>query len=64
MNNIPDEIVHKIWSFIKINTSITYIPVGDGEQTHMIFNKKIYPYTLVNNEWALFYKNLSIRGRL
>ena len=54
MNSLSIDILHIILNKIDIQTSIKYIPYGDGEQNYSIFYKK-NPYNLVNKKWNLYY---------
>ena len=56
MNNIPDDILYKIFDKIKITRRIKYISYGDGEQNYSIFYKELYPYNIVCNSWKNYFK--------
>tara|TARA_B100001175_G_C19412404_1_gene591840 strand:- start:141 stop:314 length:174 start_codon:yes stop_codon:yes gene_type:complete len=56
MNNIPDDILYKIFDKIKIKTRIKYLSYGDGEQHYSIFYKELYPYNIVCNSWKKYFK--------
>lgn len=45
------DILRKIINNVNIQTSVKYIPYGDGEQSYTVFYKNIYPYSLVNRFW-------------
>ena len=51
MDRLDDDSLRTILSKVKIETSIRYVPYGDGEQNYTIFYKNVYPYTLVNKYW-------------
>tara|TARA_Y100000741_G_scaffold364851_1_gene357337 strand:+ start:1130 stop:1312 length:183 start_codon:yes stop_codon:yes gene_type:complete len=56
--NIPDDLINKILTFIKIKTEIKYIQHhgNDGEQMISVFVKNKYPLNSVNKYWNDYYK--------
>ena len=63
MNYLPNELIQKILSNIKIKQEVKYIPYGDGEQNYTIFIKKIYPFNLVSKSWSTFF-TLILKSKL
>ena len=51
MDTFNIDILKIIINKIIIQTSVKYIPYGDGEQNYTIFYKNTYPYSLVNKYW-------------
>ncbi len=51
MEKLDTNSLRTVLNKISIETSVKYIPFGDGEQNYSIFYKNTYPYILVNKEW-------------